>query len=326
MAIQRTSDAASVRRIEAAQSNLSSLFANIDSVQKRASETQRTITEMTVDIKRLDATKRNLTHSMTALKRLQMLSSAYEQLRVLRTAKQYRECAGLLAAVMQLMAHFKSYRSIEQIATLSKGVADMQREMLEQICEDFEVAFAKGEVQPRRAMLSDACGVIDALGDYARQRLVTWYCNTELREYRQVFRGSEEAGSLDNIGRRYSWFMRLLKKYDAEHTALFPAAWGVSEVLANTFCEGTRDDFKEILQKAMKRTDGRAPDVDLLLSALQETLDFEQGLEKKFAAASSRTSIETTDSGRQTKGTAFTHAISKAFEPYLSVWIESQER
>jgi hypothetical protein len=34
----------------------------------------------------------------------------------------------LLAAVLQLMRHFNSYRSIEQIATLSRGVSDLQRE------------------------------------------------------------------------------------------------------------------------------------------------------------------------------------------------------
>ena len=176
---------------------------------------------MTADIKRLDNTKKNLTLSMTALKRLQMLTTAYEQLRGLSSTRQYRECAQLLQAVIQLMAHFKSYRSIDQIATLSRNVADVQRELLEQICEDFEVTFAKGEVAQRRGMLAEACSVMDALGDNARSRLITWYCNTQLREYRQVFRGNEEAGSLDNISRRYSWFRRMLKTYDEEHAALF---------------------------------------------------------------------------------------------------------
>lgn len=279
---QSASDVDSVKRIQAAQADLAELFQKVEGVRQRAIETEGAITEMTADIKRLDNTKKNLTLSMTALKRLQMLTTAYEQLRGLRSSRQYRECAQLLQAVIQLMAHFKSYRSIDQIATLSKNVSDLQREMLEQVCEDFEITFAKGEVAQRRGMLAEACSVMDALGENSRARLITWYCNTQLREYRQLFRGSEEAGSLDNISRRYSWFKRLLKTYDDEHAAMFPPYWRVNELLANAFCETTREDFKGILQKSTRRVDGRTLDVDLLLSCLQETLDFEHGLERRF--------------------------------------------
>lgn len=279
---QSTSDVESVQRIQAAKADLAELFRKIEGVRERAMQTELAITEMTADIKRLDNTKRNLTLSMTALKRLQMLTTAYEQLRGLSSSRQYRECAQLLQAVIQLMGHFKSYRSIDQIATLSRNVSDVQRELLEQVCEDFEVTFAKGEVASRRGMLSEACLVMDALGDNARARLVTWYCNNQLREYRQVFRGSDEAGSLDNISRRYSWFKRMLKTYDEQHAAIFLASWRVDEMLANAFCEGTRDDFKGILAKSIRRADGQSLDVNLLLSCLQETLDFEHSLERRL--------------------------------------------
>lgn len=323
---QTTSDGDSVRRMQDAKAELAELFAKIEGVRERALQTERTITEMTADIKRLDSTKKNLTLSMTALKRLQMLTTAYEQLRGLIQTKQYRECAHLLQAVMQLMAHFKSYRSIDQIAALSRNVADIQRELLEQICEDFEVTFAKGEVQQRRGMLSEACQVMDALGDHARSRLVTWYCNTQLREYRQVFRGNDEAGSLDNISRRYSWFNRMLKTYDAEHAALFPPHWRVNEMLANAFCESTRDDYRSILQRSMRRADGQPPDVNLLLSCLQETLDFEHSLEKRFSSGDSRSSMDTATSSGEDRRHGFSQAISEAFEPYLSIWVESQDK
>jgi hypothetical protein len=323
---QTASNAGSVRRMQEAKEELGELFAKIENVQRRALETERTITEMTADIKKLDSTKKNLTLSMTALKRLQMLTAAYEQLRGLSQSRQYRECAHLLQAVIQLMAHFKSYRSIDQIAALSKSVADLQRELLEQICEDFEVTFAKSEIPQKRVMLGEACQVLDSLGDHARARLITWYCNTQLREYRQVFRGNDEAGSLDNIGRRYSWFNRMLKSYDAEHAPLFPASWKVNEMLANSFCESTRDDYKSILQKSMRRTDGQPPDVNLLLSCLQETLDFEQSLEQRFSVGNSRSSIDSVVSTADEKRTGFSQAISEAFEPYLSIWVESQDR
>ncbi|KAL1311689.1 hypothetical protein AAFC00_001793 [Neodothiora populina] len=325
---QTASDADSVRRIQEAKAELSDLFAKIESVRERALETERSITEMTADIKRLDGTKRNLTLSMTALKRLQMLTTAYDQLRLLSKTRQYRDCAHLLEAVIQLMAHFKSYRSIDQIATLSKNVADLQRQLLEQICEDFEVSFSKGNmnIPDSRAMLSDACHVIDALGEQARSRLINWYCNTQLREYRNVFRPTDEAASLDNIARRYSWFHRALKTYDSEHALLFPPHWRVNEMLANAFCENTREDYKAILQRSMRRTDGQPPDVELLLSCLQETLDFEHSLERRFASAEDqRLSMDTEVSSKEEKQHVFNQSISEAFEPYLSLWVESQD-
>lgn len=314
----------SLERMQSAQAELASLFRRIESVRSRALQTERDITTMTADIKRLDGTKRNLTLSMTALKRLQMLTTAYEQLRGLARTRQYRECAGLLQAVLQLMRHFHSYRSIEQIAVLSRNVSELQRELLEQVCEDFEIAFAKHETADRRGTLVEACLVMDALGEHAKSRLVTWYVNTELREYRHVFRGNDEAGSLDNIGRRYAWFKRMLKTHEDEHAAIFPPHWRVGEVLAMAFCDGTRDDFKGILERSMRRADGNKVDVNLLLSCLQETMNFEQSLERRFASEP-RASIDTLSSADE-RTQSFNGSISVAFEPYLSLWVESQDR
>lgn len=317
---QVTSNAESVERIQAAKADLGELFKKIDDVRDRASKTELAITEMTADIKQLDNAKKNLTLSMTALKRLQMLTTAYDQLRGLSKTRQYRDCAQLLQAVIQLMAHFKSYRSIDQIALLSRNVADIQRELLEQVCEDFELAFAKGEVGQKQTVLAEGCLVMDALGDHARNRLVTWYCNFQLREYRQVFRNNEEAGSLDNISRRFSWFKRILKIYDEEYAAIFPGSWKVNEILANIFCEGTRDDFRGILSRSVRN--GQTIDVNLLLSSLQETLDFEHSLELRFIS-SPRPS---TDTFTSTETPVFTQVISEAFEPYLNVWVDSQDK
>lgn len=314
----------SLERMQAAKEELAQLFSKVESVRLKAAETERNITSMTADIKRLDGTKRNLTRSMTALKRLQMLTTAYDQLRSLAKTRQYRECAGLLQAVIQLMKHFNSYRSIEQIAALSRGVSDLQRELLEQICEDFEIAFAKGEVSTRRGTLIEACLVMDALGEAARSRLIAWYVNTELREYRQVFRGNDEAGSLDNIGRRYSWFKRMMKTHEEEHAAIFPSHWRVNEALATAFCDGTRDDFHGILERSVRRVDSNKIDVNLLLSCLQETLDFEQALERRFASEP-RASIDTLSS-LEDRAHGFNGSISVAFEPYLSLWVESRDK
>ena len=88
--------------------------------------------------------------------------------------------------------------------------------------------------------LAESCLVIDVLGDEARDRLITWYCNLQLKEYRNVFRGNEEAGGLDNSSRRYAWLRRILGTYDEEHAQIFPLHWKVNEALCKAFCDTTR--------------------------------------------------------------------------------------
>lgn len=318
---QDRANADCLARMETSKAELSELLKQIEDVQQRALQTERNITEMTADIKRLDNTKKNLALSMTALKRLQMLTTAYEQLKALVKTRQYRECAQLLQAVIQLMTHFKSYRSIDQIAALSRNVADVQRELLEHVCEDFELAFAKEELPQKRPTLRDACMVVDALGEAARSRLVTWYCNTELRQYRTIFRSDQEAGSLDNIDRRYAFFKKTLKLYDEEHAAIFPPHWQVGSILAHVFAENTRDDYKTILGRSTRN--GQTIDVKLLLSCLQQTLDFEQALDQRFGN-NPRMSIDTTVSMNEDDSGKI--IMSNAFEPYLGLWVDQQDR
>lgn len=71
---QSTTNSDSLARISAAKAELADLLENIDTVRERAIRTEDAIAAMTADIKKLDSTKRNLTLSMTVLKRLQMLS------------------------------------------------------------------------------------------------------------------------------------------------------------------------------------------------------------------------------------------------------------
>ena len=115
-----------------------------------------------------------------------------------------------------------------------------------------------------------------------------------------------------------------MKTYDVEHAAIFPAYWRVNEMLANSYCEGTREDFKGILQRSVRRGDGQTLDVDLLLSCLQETLDFEHSLERRFSTES-RSSMDTIVS-KDERPHGFSQAISEAFEPYMSLWVESQDK
>jgi vacuolar protein sorting-associated protein 53 len=72
-----------------------------------------------------------------------------------------------------------------------------------------------------------------------RTHLIERYCNMELKDYRRIFRPTDEAGQLDNLSRRFSWFRRILGLHEEEHGNVFPASWNVGKVLCAKFTEIT---------------------------------------------------------------------------------------
>ncbi|QSL64701.1 hypothetical protein MERGE_002003 [Pneumocystis wakefieldiae] len=259
---------------------LRDLIETIESMQLRAFQVEKLVTEITVDIKQLDHAKRNITYSMTVLKRLQMLTVAYEQLKMLIKTKQYEEVTHLLQAILQLTSYFKSFRSVDQIATLCNNISELKRDLFEQACLDFENIFISPmDLNKKATQLLNICNMLDILEDNARERILLWYCNSQLREYRTVFRGNDEAASLDNISRRYAWMKRMLNLYDEKHVKMFPKSWNTDERLCRNFCTNTSEDIQEVLSRS-----GRNIKIPILLEALQKTLEFEQYLEKRFTS------------------------------------------
>lgn len=94
--------------------------------------------------------------------------------------------------------------------------------------------------QVKPALIPDACLVVDVLGPDVRAQLLDRFVALELKEYRRIFRTSDEAGQLDNISRRFAWFKRLLHSHELEQGRAFPAEWRVSWHLLAKFAEITR--------------------------------------------------------------------------------------
>lgn len=326
------------------------LASRLESIQERAARTETLVSEMTVKIKSLDTVKRNLTLSMTMLKRLQMLVSAYDQLMGQIEAHSYADTAHLLQAVLQLMQHFKSYRSIDQIAALGRSISSMQQRILAQVFDDLKSslddsgssASRGGRGKGSRAIsLTEACQTVAVLGDEAKTSLISWFCDQQLKEYFTVFRSNTEAASLDNISRRFAWLKQILRRYEDEYALVFPASWNVGEHLVLRFGEEARKD----VSNELRRMSSNAQNVTLLLNALAETLEFETYLERRFSG-NTRVSIDSfvsTEEGSSVRGeqksvpatpgnrqiqpaSVFGKLVSEAFEPYLELYIDSQDR
>ena len=90
------------------------------------------------------------------------------------------------------------------------------------------------------SVIADACLVVEVLGPEVRNQFVDRYVALELKEYRRIFRATDEAGQLDNISRRFAWFRRLLQTHETEQGRVFPADWKVGWFLTAKFIEITR--------------------------------------------------------------------------------------
>lgn len=81
---------------------------------------------------------------------------------------------------------------------------------------------------------------MDVIGLDFRLHLIDRYVGMELKEYRRIFRTTDEAGQLDNISRRFAWFRRLLHTHEIEQGRVFSAEWKVGWHLLAKFTEITK--------------------------------------------------------------------------------------
>ena len=111
------------QELESARTSVFSLFEQIKEIKAKAEQSDSVVDGICHDIKKLDAAKRNLTSTITALRRLQMLVQAVDKLDNMCSQRQYRAAASLLEAVTQLAVHFDSYLAVPKISELQRTIA-----------------------------------------------------------------------------------------------------------------------------------------------------------------------------------------------------------
>lgn len=306
----------------AARSTLSKVIEEINTNKEVSLNTQNVISGMTSSIQRLDEAKKKLVLSMTVLKRLQMLINAYQQLEILVEGKRYSEATNLLGAVAELVDHFKTYKSIDSIAELTRKVNRLKIVLTDQIFLDFEQALnGKGTISENE--LRSACEALDLLGQEHHDRLVNWFCNQQLKEIKNIFSSSDEAGSLENLNRRYIFFKKVLKNLEQNFINYFPESWKLEEEVTARFCAHTRESIKQLLSGSAKDTN-----VEILLKSLEETLEFEKYLANHFRylanEASKSIQSSTVELNVPILKKDFNFNIASAFEPFLTIWVDHQ--
>lgn len=310
-----------VFNFDTAQETLNEIIQEVNENKQLSKNTQSVITEMTSGIKELDDAKKNLVLTMTVLKRLQMLIIAYEQLEELINDRKYSGSVHLLGAVDELIEHFKTYKSISEISELTKNIHQLKITLMDQIFQDFEEALQnRDDSNLNECELRSCCEILDVLGLEYHDRLVNWFCNQQLREINSIFVSGDEAGSLDNLSRRFLFFKKVLKTYEDYYSTIFPESWNIGEELAIKFCKNTKDSIKQILSEGSQ---GKM-DVDLLLDSLQQSIDFEKYLNNKFHYNKSNRESNNDQDIYDSSNSKFSRTISSAFESFLSVWVDHQ--
>jgi vacuolar protein sorting-associated protein 53 len=115
--------------------------------------------------------------------------------------------------------------------------------------------------------LSDACGVVDALGPLARKDLMDEFVQLQLLPYEKIFSPGKPHFGLDHVDRRWAWIKRLVRTIDAKFKSICPMHWRVSQRLCLSFNERTKVHMHSMLSDF-----GDNSDVSALLKALQSTL------------------------------------------------------
>jgi len=320
------------------------------------------VQEICRDIKKLDCAKRHITTTITALHRLTMLVSAVEQLQVMASKRQYKEAAAQLEAVNQLCSHFEAYRDVSKITELREKFKNIKKILKSHVFSDFSSLGTGKETEDPMLLqqLSDACLVVDALEPSVREELVKNFCSKELTSYRQIFEGAELA-KLDKTERRYAWIKRRLRSNE-DTWKIFPPSWHVDYLLCIQFCKITRAQLVDILNNLKEKPDvatlllafqrtiefeeelaekfsggtGTARNKESASDDEEEggehnkiVSDIRRKYEKKLAAPNHEAEQDKDkqkDLSVPGAGFNFHGIISSCFEPYMTVYIELEEK
>ena len=198
---QQTSAGSAARKdLEAGKQSIQELFIKVRDIKSKADASEQMVQDICRDIKSLDYAKRHLTQTITALKRLQMLVTAVEQLDVMARERMYSEAANLLQAVNQLLEHFANYKDIQKIDDLRDQITTIKTALRTQVFDDFNTLSADNStVAPQHAQfetLTGACAVVDALGPECRKEMIAWFSGWQFAPYKHTFQPYGEAGTL----------------------------------------------------------------------------------------------------------------------------------
>ncbi|GMH38305.1 hypothetical protein BSKO_06189 [Bryopsis sp. KO-2023] len=278
---QSSSESRARQELGIVQSQIQELFGKIQEIQRKAEDSEAMVQEICRDIKKLDYAKQHLTHAITALRRLAMLTKAIQSLEELLSSRDnYRECAHLLEAVAQLSKYFEQYGHIPKVAELTGKLESIRVALKGSVFDDFRTMLGVADSQPSAETLerlANGCHVVDALGPKVADELVGIVCDKEMSVYKQIYGTLGEVAKLERTDRRHQWLKKRLDDRP-ELWAVFPQSWRVPQLVSMSFCKVTKSQLAEVLDQVENMRDN----VAALLKAVVDTNRFEREMLARF--------------------------------------------
>lgn len=181
----------------------------IKTIKEKARNSQKMVDEITSDIKQLDNAKRNLTSSIVMLNNLHILVEGVSKLDNCINQRNYMQVAAILTSLMSVLQQLNKYRNNPHIKKLAIEVDSLKDKLFKQIMNDFDTILENSSKQVQSnhiKLLSEACLVIDTLGENEKQQFFDWFINLQLKEYKFVFSENDEISWLEKIDKRYFFF------------------------------------------------------------------------------------------------------------------------
>ena len=178
-AVEQQSSTGSAARqdLEDAGAHVLTLNSRLRRIREKSAGTEDMLRGLLADVQTLDTAKSNLTSTITALRRLDMLENAVEQLSELTEERAYREAANLLDAMSQLAPNFEAYSGVPKVCELLASVRALRSQLQAQVLEEFKLHVAPEMSREVAAMLADAAQVVSVLGRTLVLKLAQWFCD-----------------------------------------------------------------------------------------------------------------------------------------------------
>ncbi|KAK8900296.1 Vacuolar protein sorting-associated protein 53 [Tritrichomonas musculus] len=252
------------------RSSINVLSDRIQNIRDQATETENVISRICKDIKPLDNAKKNLTTTVTTLRRLQMMATTIKQLEINIDQVNYSQCAANILALTTFIEDFKKYESAPQLEPLLSKFYDLKRILRNKINTEWTTKISNG-VNTQSSL--PICAVIDAYAGDFRSSTIEDFCEKFLAPYEDAFRDS----GLSEIHSRYDWFVHHASFFNKTYQSSFPKEWRMLYHLARLFCAKTTRHLNRILKKQAQL------DVKQYLRAFELTVKFEQKLAELFS-------------------------------------------
>ena len=341
--------------LDLAREAIVELNSRVNSIKERAEESEKTVTAVSRDIMLLDTAKKNVTLTVSTLKRLVMMVNACEQLAELASSREYSRTPALIMSIKDLETAFDDIKHIPRIDELLKHKNRIFTDLKLQIMEDYDLRILLTFPRPTldtgsgprilsskedvdKIDFNGAAQAVDALGDDVRQEIINKYCLMVMEEYTKQFAPPNgQLASLEFYEKRMQWLTKTLKDFTDKHGHLFPVEWIVNGELCMHFCHETRQHFIDVLSAPLAvaltkpannspqlpQGDATVPKVDpaeLMVTVLIKCIELENDMQRRFDKVRTKLGLPEKDHFH------FKGVITSCFEPYLKDWVAYEDK